>query len=180
MKRKTKNILREMAKHLGLKVVFVSYLTADVHGKFLPREKRILLNAAKARYEHVYTMLHELGHFLIHVRKCVPNTYNCWYLNRRWKIDAIAALASRVRRHIRFIFNKQSGKEWEADLWAMCALIYLRKFIGRSYLTAFLHRHPEKTSVFLLAACGFIYRTVQQRTKTAFRILCKPFSMIAT
>jgi hypothetical protein len=179
MKHKTKNILREMAKHLGLKVVFVSYLSADVHGKLMAREKRILINAAKPRYEHVYTLLHELGHFLLHFKSCLPNRYYPWYLNRRWKIDAIAALASRVRRHIRFMFHKQSGKEWEADLWAMCALIYLRKVTGRSYLTAFLNRHPEKTRVFFLAVSGFLYSTLQQRTKAAFRILCKPFSMIA-
>ena len=178
MKRKTKNILREMARHLGLKIVFVSYLSDDIHGKLLPREKRILINAHKPRCEHVYTILHEIGHFQLHFKKIGPNMLNRWYLNRRWKTDAIAVFASKVRRHMRFFFNNHAGKEWEADLWAFCALFYLQKYVGRSYLTAFLNRHPEKTGIFLLAAYGFIYSNIKQRTKTAFQMVCKPFSFI--
>jgi|GEM_PF-6030079 len=164
-----------MARHLGLKVVFVGYLDAEVHGKLLPREKRILINAHKPRCEHVYTLLHEIGHFLLHFRKCAPNRFNRWYLNHRWKIDAIAGFVSKLRRHLRFMFNTHAGKEWEADLWALCALLYLQKHIDRSYLTAFLDRHPEKTSVFLLAAFGFHYSNLKQRAKTALQLVWKPF-----
>ncbi|HEY3853727.1 MAG TPA: ImmA/IrrE family metallo-endopeptidase [Verrucomicrobiae bacterium] len=175
MKRKTKNILREIAMELGLKIVFVNYLSDDIHGKLLPREKRILINANKPRYEHVYTLLHEFGHFQLHFKNCAPNRFNRWYLNRRWKIEAIAVFASKVRRHLRFKFNTHAGKEWEADLWALCALLYLQKFIGRSYLTTFLARHPEKTSVFLVAVSGMLCDAIKKRAKTAFQIIWKPF-----
>jgi hypothetical protein len=176
VKRKTKKFLREIAQHLGLKVVFVSYLSDDIHGKLLPREKRILINAHKPRCEHVYTILHEFGHYLVHFKKCAPKRFDRWYLNRRWKIDAIAEFASKLRRHLRFILNMHAGKEWEADLWAFCALLYMQKYVGRSYLTAFLDRHPEKASVFLLAASGFLYCNVKQRAKTALQIMLKPFT----
>jgi len=62
MKYTTKNILRELAKQLGLNVKFVHYFANNTHGKLLPHEKRILINANKPRYEHVYTLLHEVGH----------------------------------------------------------------------------------------------------------------------
>jgi hypothetical protein len=45
-------------------------------------------------------------------------------------------------------------------------------------LTAFLDRHPEKTSIFLLAASGFLYGNLKRRAKTAFQMVWKPFSLI--
>lgn len=178
MKRKTKNILREMARHLGLKVVFVSYLTSGVQGILLPREKRILINAQKPRCEHVYTLLHEFGHFLVHFKKCAPHRLNRWYLNLDWKFEAMAAFASRLRRHLRFNCNKQSGKERDADLWALCAILYLQKHLEPSYLRDFLARHPEKAGLTILAASGILYTNIKQRTKTAFQMVLKPFSLI--
>ena len=170
MKHRTKNILRGIAKHLGLKVVFVSYLEDDVHGKLLPREKRILINAHKPRTEHVYTLLHEIGHYLMHF-KSLPRKRHPRFFDIYWKAEWLATLCSKLRRYYRFIFNKKSGKEWEADLWAMCALVYLKKFIGRAYLTAFLNRHPEKMSIYLLAVTGAVYCEIKKRIAAAFKLL---------
>ena len=86
MKHRKKNLLRDMAKHLGLKIVFVSYFTNDVHGKLLPREKRILINAHKPRYEHTFTLLHEIAHYLLHFKNFTRKRH-ARFLDINWKID---------------------------------------------------------------------------------------------
>jgi len=171
MKVRIKNLLRETAKHLGLTVKFVSYLADNIHGKLLPRERRILINANTPRYEHVFTLLHECGHYLLHFNRRAPRRHCPWYLKFNWKIDAIAKIASKLRRIIRFAFNSKRGREWEADAWAMCGLIYLRKFGGRSDLTAFLNHHPEKKWIYRLAATATVYSETKKRIATAFKLL---------
>ena len=168
MKIRNKNILRELAKYFGLKVVFVSYLGNDIHGKLLPRENRILINAHKPRCEHTFTLLHEIGHFIIHF-KSLPRKRHPAFLDIHWKAKWLEKLFSHGRRYFRFIFNKKSGKEWEANLWAMCALIYLKKFIGRSHLSAILKRHPELTWDYRLAVTGVIIAETKKRFAAPFK-----------
>ena len=173
MKHKTKNILRAIAGHWGLTVKFVDYLKDDKHGLLLPSEKRILINARKPRCEHVYTLLHEFGHYAIHVKQSAPRMYERRYLNRRWSIHAIAAFATRLRRTLRYMLNRESGREWEADLWAMCAFVYLKRYVGRSDLTAFLNRHPEKRRLFWLASAGAGYCEMKKRLVAPWQLLTK-------
>jgi hypothetical protein len=174
MKHRAKNILRGMAKHLGLKVKFVDYFPDDVHGKLLPREKRILLNAHKPRYEHEFTLLHEIGHFLNHFknpdRKRHPRIFDI-----RWEFDFWAKLSSFMRRYWRYVFNKESGKEWEADLWAMCAFVYLARYFGSRDLLEFLNHHPEKNGMFWLAIGGVVYSDIKKRIATTYKFLLNPF-----
>lgn len=177
MKHRTKNTLREMAKHLGLKVKFVSYFSDNVHGKLLPREQRILINARKPRCEHIFTMLHEIGHFLIHFQNA-PRKHHPRFFEIHWKTEWLACLCSRIRRHLRYFFNKEGGKEWEADLWAMCAFIYFAKRIGcRDDLLTFLDRHPEKSGSFFLAAFGVAYSDAKTLIKKLPKML---FSLFIT
>lgn len=171
MKVRTKNLLRDTAKHLGVKIKFVSYLADDVHGKLLPREKRILINANKPRYEHVYTLLHEFAHYLLHFNNRAPRRHCPWYLKFNWKIDAIAEIASKLRRFIRLAFNSKAGREWEADLWAMCGLVYLKRFGGQPDLTAFLNRHTDKKWIYRLAETATVYSETKKRIATAFKLL---------
>lgn len=178
MKHKTKNMLRAMTKQVGLKAKIVNYLGDDVHGVLLPREKRILINANKPRNEHIYTLLHEIGHFLIHFKN-LPTKHHPRFLDIHWETAWLARLCSKVRRYLRFIFNKQSGKEWEADLWAMCAFIYFAKRIGcRDELRVFLGRHPEKFKMFLLAGYGIAYCDTKTRIKKIGHALAIPFQAL--
>jgi hypothetical protein len=110
---------------------------------------------------------------LLHFKKCSPNRYNRWYLNHRWKIDPIAKFASIARRTLRRFFNSERGKEWEADLWAMCALVYFRKFVNPLDLTRFLERHPRKMSILLLAAYSALYCGTKERILTPFKALSR-------
>jgi Zn-dependent peptidase ImmA (M78 family) len=67
MKHRAKKTLRELTTHFGVKVKYVGYFDAKTHGKLMPREKIILINAHESRPEHVFTLLHELGHYVLHV-----------------------------------------------------------------------------------------------------------------
>jgi hypothetical protein len=169
MKHQTKNTLRALAKHIGLKIEFVHYLAGDVYGKLIPREKCVLVNAKRPRYEHIFTVLHEIGHHICHVqnqnRKHYPQL-----LDRDWRFDGFIWFVSRVKRSMRFWFAKTSGKEWEADLWAFCAFIYFARHLGcRDDLMIFLEHHPEKSELFMLAMAGTLYsdiKTFASKTKT--------------
>ena len=178
MKHRTKNTLREMAKHLGLKVCFVSYFDAATHGKLLPRERRILINAHKPREEHYFTLLHEIAHYLLHF-KTPQRKRHARIFDFNWKSEWVTKLCSKMRRTLRFCFNKTSGKEWEADLWAMCAFIYLANRPGcRKDLFAFLDRHPEKSGTFFVATLAVAYGDTKTRLKKIGNVLQLLFSTL--
>jgi hypothetical protein len=178
MKRKTKNVLRGLTKHIGIMVKFVDYLDDNTHGKLLPREKRILINARKPRNEHIYTLLHEIGHYLIHF-KGLPRKHHPRLFDINWKADWLARLSSKIRRYYRFIFNKETGREWEADVWAMCAFVYIaRRFGCRGELFTFLKRHPEKRNIFLLATYSTVYCDTKMRIKRVWHALAMQFKTI--
>jgi hypothetical protein len=170
MKHRTKNTLRAMAEKIGLKVVFVSYFGDDVHGRLLVREKRILINAHKPRTEHIFTLLHEVGHYVQHVLQ--PNRkHHPRLCDVRWKIELLENLCKKLRRYFRFIFSKEASKEWEADLWAFCAFICLAKQMKcKKDLMAFVDRHPEKTKTFYLAALGVTLGGIKNRLKQLVHI----------
>lgn len=171
MKYKTKNILRAMAQYLGLTIRFVDYLGDETHGKLLPREKRILINANKPRFEHVFTLLHEFGHYSIHFKQVAPKMYDRWYLNRRWSIQAVLKFAQRLKRTIRYQIYKRGGDEWEADLWAMCAFVYLNKKTSRADLDAWLKQHPEKRSDYRLVLIATVFCDTKKRVTNAWKWL---------
>jgi hypothetical protein len=105
-----------------------------------------------------------------------PRKHHPRFFDIHWKLDWLANLSSKVRRYYRFIFNKESGKEWEADVWAMCAFVYLAKVIGcRSDLIEFLKRHPEKTNIFLLSVFGVVYSEAKTKFKKVIQLLRMPF-----
>ena len=175
MKQKIKKTLRALTGHIGFKVKYVDYLPDDTHGKLLVRERRILLNARKPRNEHLYTILHEIGHFLVH-HTMPPLDYCPRYLRKDWKRDSVDRIFFRARRYLRFIFNCSAGKEWEADLWAICAFILLTRQIGcRSELATFLERHPEKMKTFLLATSVITCSNVKKYVAGHFKSLLLPF-----
>jgi hypothetical protein len=178
MKRKTKNTLRAIARHLGLKVKFVSYFSAGVQGKLLPREKRILINAHQPRCEHIFTLLHEFGHFLLHF-KSLPRKHHPRIFDIPWKVEWLTHLNSKMRRYFRFVFNREAGKEWQADLWAMCAFIHFAKRAGcRKELFTFLDRHPDKTGVVILAAWGVTWGGLKARIQKIGHTLARPFQTV--
>jgi len=175
MKQKIKNTLRALTGHIGFKVKYVDYLPDNTHGMLLIKERRILLNARKPRSEHFFTILHEIGHFVVH-HTIPPRDYCPRYLRKDWKRDSVDRAFSQARRYVRFIFNCSAGKEWEADLWAICAFIVLTKQIGCwAELATFLGRHPDKTKTFLLATSVISYSDVKKYVANHIKRLLLPF-----
>ena len=175
MKQRVKNTLRAMAGHLGLKVKFVDYLDETTHGRLLIRERRILINARKPRPEHIFTILHEIGHFVVHHQH--RGRDRCpWYFRQDWNNEFLSELCAKVRRHLRFLFNRHAGREWEADLWAMCAFFALAKQLGcRTDLTRFLELHPEKFNLSLLAIGALSWSNAKKQLGKLSHCLRLPF-----
>ena len=113
-------VLQDFAKHLGLALKIVGNLADDIHGVLLPDEQTILINASKPRDEQIFTALHEMGHYVIHVQQRHRH-YHSRILDLPWKHESMERVCSKIRRHIRFGFGRQQGREWMADLWAMGA-----------------------------------------------------------
>jgi hypothetical protein len=61
---------------------------------------------AHRRCEHVYTLLHEVGHYLLHFKRIKPRRLSPWYLNINWKIDAVADIAAKVRQCVGLFISK--------------------------------------------------------------------------
>ena len=171
MKHRVKKTLRELTTHFGVKVKYVGYFGAETHGKLMPREKIILINAHKSRPEHVFTLLHELGHYVLHVLNPYRKFHPRW-CDLNWRVQFMANLCSTIRRYMRFNFRKEAGREWEADTWALCAFWLLAcRFGAWEEFSAFLKHHPEKRWKFALVRTVSIFQDGRTRIKTFVRHL---------
>ena len=86
---------------------------------------------------------------------------------------------SKIRRYVRWIFNKESGREWQADLWAMCAFMFIAKSCGCQHdLKSFTNHHPEKLPVMALAALAVAYGGIKARFNRFSRLILLPFRLI--
>ena len=151
-----------------------------IHGKLLPREKRILLNARKPRTEHLFTLFHELGHYFVHFknarRKYPPAIFDL-NLRMRW----FDYLCRHMRRFYRYRCTRERFREWEADLWAFCAFIVFAKITGcRRELTEFLARHPEKCGTYSIAVLAVAWGGVKSRFLKMMTALSSPFRSLSS
>lgn len=135
-----------------------------------------MINAHKPRCEHIFTLLHEIGHFPLHFKNA-PRRHHPRIFDIYWQTEWFSRLSSQVRRYFRLFFNSNSGKEWAADLWAFSAFVYLAKPCGcRDELLACLNRHPEEMGRYYLVVVAFLY----SRAKTGLwkfpKLLRAPFN----
>lgn len=122
-------------------------------------------------------MLHEIGHFLLHCNK-PRRAYHPRILDLNCENARLAAKVSILRRYFRYIFNCSSGKEREADRWALAAFILFAKHYGaRDELMTFLERHPEKFKLFLLVAGGSMYCNAKTHLKKLGYLLISPLRL---
>ena len=175
MKYRIKNTLRSITSEIGIKVKFVHYFDGQTHGKLLPREKRMLINARQPRTEHIFTLFHELGHYFVHFinarRQYHPRVFDL-NLRMRW----FDYLSKHMKRFYRYRCTRERFKEWEADLWAFCAFIVFAKMTGcRRELKEFLIRHPEKLGTFALAVAAMAYTKVKKIWFKAIKLFSFPF-----
>ncbi len=107
-------------------------------------------------------------------REAASKIYDRWYFNRPWSIEAVRKFAQRLKRTLRYQIYKRGGDEWEADLWAFCAFVYLNKYVGCEDLNTFLKHHPERRWAYRLVAVSAKYSDIKKRVATVCKSLKEP------
>jgi hypothetical protein len=165
---KTKLNVRAAADYYGLKIEYASNLSPKVAGLLVPIESphTILVNANHSKSDHVFTILHEIGHYILHVERS-HRVRLPWYLRRQWQ----SKRTIRFSRSLRRIQSRIMNPEMQADAWAFCALL---QFGAIDDAKAICTRYPEKTWMFLLAVAGSIYNRIKLRIQRVIRRICQP------
>jgi hypothetical protein len=121
-----------------------------------------IIDPNQPQHEQIFTFLHELGHFVLHYKHSHPVRMP-WYLNRPYKNEILGEAAYATRRALRL----KLGKEWQADLWAMCLFCQLG---CPDDLKAFLKQHPEKRPLFYLAVVGHVKTRIGKSIHKLFHL----------
>jgi len=138
--------------HFGLTVIYTDKLPEQVYGMLDNAEdpRLIFVKSNLPKYEEVFTIVHELGHHVLHPNFKGRRTFSNWFTRRPWKIQILAKIA----RGTRISCIKTMNEEWQADLWTLCFLL----LIGDSAnLNEYLKHHPEKKGLFAISVIVCIY-----------------------
>jgi hypothetical protein len=169
MTRKTKQFVRAIARHLGLRIKYANMIP-KVAGFLDPSmaSRTIVINANKSKSDHVFTILHEIAHYILHYERSHRMRLP-WYLTHQWKSNPMIRLSRTTKRAVSRKFNY----EWQADMWAICALLHIG---ATDDIQVILTQYPEKTGLACLCVAGTIYAGVKSRLKRAFSRILHPFS----
>jgi len=169
MTRKTKQFVRAMAHRLRLRIKYAN-MTPKVAGFLDPSRasRTIVINANKSKSDHVFTILHEIAHYILHYERSHSMRLP-WYLSHQWKSNPMIRLSRTTKRAVSRKFND----EWQADMWATCALLQIG---AADDLQAILKQYPEKIGLVWLCLVGSLYAGVKCRLKRAFSRILHPFS----
>ena len=158
----------DLADYFGLRIDFRDDLPANNAG-FLPsadEPQYIAVNPGLPHCEQVFTIAHELCHFLSDHkrphRKFRSRLLNGQYKSRRLKIWVAS---------VRIFTNKMLPRELEADMFAMSWLVQRE---GGKVLKEFIDRHPEKTWLYLLVAMDSLVRLPFRIVKSVVGKLIMP------
>jgi hypothetical protein len=170
MTRKTKQIVRAYAAYNELRIKYVSDLPPAVPGFLDPSKasRTIVVNANRSKSDHVFTILHEIAHFILHFERSHRMRLP-WYLTRQWKSKRMIRLSQILRRFV----SRKLSKETQADTWAFCVLSQIG---ATDDVQAILTEYPEKTGVFCLCVFSCIYAGIKGRIKRVIRRIFQPFS----
>jgi len=168
MTRKTKQFVRAIAHHLRLRIKYANMIP-KVAGFLDPSKasRTIVINATKSKSDHVFTILHEIAHYILHYERSHRMRLP-WYLTRQWNANPMARFSKATKR----LVSRKLNPEWQADMWAMCALLHIG---AADDFQAILTQYPEKTGLACLCVAGTIYAGIKSRLKKAFRRICHPF-----
>jgi hypothetical protein len=165
---RTELILKALAEHHGLEIEHVDDLPDKVAG-FLQSgsdPRYIFVNARKSPSEQVFTIAHELAHYIMHLDR-KPWVIRPWYLKIKWK----APLAVRISRTLTRLVRIHYGPEFQADLWAY---VILWQIGARDDLLAITEMYPKKNSLFWLSSWGVIYGGLKRLIKSLFQRMFNP------
>jgi hypothetical protein len=144
MNKRTAKILRGLAEHIRVKIKYIGGMPDGFFGFADPRSRIIAINANKPHDEHVFTILHELAHFLLHFDQPYRLLAPRW-VDRPYKSTFMVENTYKLKRMLR----RRFGREWQADLWALMAF----PMVGTpDELGTFFSRHPRKMPLFFLGA----------------------------
>ncbi len=168
MRRKIKLFLRSQADYHGLAIRYANNLPPNVAGLLAPAEwpDTIVINANRTKNDHAFTILHEIGHFVLHYERSHRVRFPS-YLTRKWKSKRMI----RFSRLLRYVVARKMGQEVQADAWAFCALL------GEGALNealAICAQQPEKRWAFRLAFASSVYAGIKRRFKAVLRTLLQP------
>ena len=104
----------------------------------------IIINRNQPHCEQVFTIAHELAHYLLHhkTRRFPTIAVLIYLVGRMSKSKRATNFSHRIQQFVRKIF------ELEADLNAMCTLI---NSDAMDDIKNYLKRHPEKKLLFIFA-----------------------------
>ncbi len=164
MKRKTKQQLRGYLKYFDLRVKYV-HLPEKVSGFLQPGSdpRFIFLNQDKPHSDHVFTVAHELGHYVMHLNR-PPRNQMPAYLDHPWE----SALMREATQMTKSWAEPLLAPEGEADAWAFALLLRIGAVDD---LLTILELYPKKFGIFFLICMISAYKNLKTRIKAFFREL---------
>jgi hypothetical protein len=172
MTRKTKLFLRGLAAHFGLRIKYVGALSPKISG-FLdpsPMSRTIVVNAAKSKSDHAFTIAHEIAHYILHCQR-LHRFRLPWFLTRQWKSKKLRRVSKLTVR----LYFRDFNAEQQADLWAFATLMYIG---ATDDVLEIFNQHPDKRSGFWICATACIYTGIKQQLKSAFQPILHAFNFL--
>jgi len=164
----TEQGLSRFAEYFDLQIEYVDDLPDNVPGFLQPGLdlNYILINANKPRSDQVFTIAHELAHYVMHLNR-PPKDFAPWYLKIQWENKWLSKFSRMASRWLRLKLTP----EWQADVWAFIFLFHIG---ARDDLIAITEMYPKKSGMFWYAALFVTYHGITQRIKNFFRGLFTP------
>src|ERR1700722_6232149 len=108
--------IQHLADHCQLAIEYVDDLPLEVPGYLDPSPipRFIAIDRRLSRNEQVFTIAHEIAHFVLHHGKPRRNYYP-FILERHPDNQFLAQVLALMRRYIKL----HTHRDWEADLWAI-------------------------------------------------------------
>jgi hypothetical protein len=171
MTRKTKLFTRALVDHCRLRIKYVNDLPPNVSGFLDPSKasRTIVLNANKSKCDHVFTIFHEIAHYVLHFQRSHQMRLP-WWLTRKWKSKPMI----RFKKTTKLIAFRKFNEERQADLWAFCMLFQIG---ATDDILGIVDQYPEKTTIFWLSVVGSIYSGVKSRLKSVLRPISRLYRL---
>jgi len=172
VKREARYTIYDVVEHFGL-VLELHHDLPDSAAGFLdrsPEPKFIAVNANLPKCEQVFTIAHELGHYVKHPDRSALR-YRPWYLDRPWKSPRMIRVSMLAERYIARWFNI----ERQADLWALSVLLNIGAV---DEMRAWLEHHPEKAALVFLVCVVAVLKAIENLVIRSIRAMLSPLQAV--
>jgi len=169
MKPKIKQQLRGYLEYFDLRVKYVR-LPEKVSGFLQPGSdpRFIFLNEDKPHSDHVFTVAHELGHYVMHLARPARHKMPA-YLDHPWESTVMREATQMTKSWVEPLL----APEGEADAWAFA---FLLRIGAVDDLLTILELYPKKFWTFFLICMISTYKGLKTRTKNFFEELVDAFA----